>query len=175
MTRMTLLFLLLSLVSPWVQAAQWTGRLQGGGDVQVDPYTNRATVTRNGLETQLWDGAHRLEDGSTITIRSGRIVPNVEILETRKGTPQPWEGALIVGFSPCERLVREVCGAEGQCANHPDCALVKQLLDMEEQEREASASPNRMTYTSGQCQKVLADGTIFASCHKKSHATQKEP
>jgi hypothetical protein len=57
------------------QAAQWSAPLKDGGTVTVDPQTNRATVRRDGVETQLWDGVHRLEDGSTLTIRSISCAP----------------------------------------------------------------------------------------------------
>jgi hypothetical protein len=137
---MTRLALLLSLVLPvgTVLAGGWTSQLQGGGTVTVDPNTNRATVTRNGVTSQIWDGAHRLQDGTI----------------------------LIVGTSPCERLVRRVCGDKNQCGEAEACNPSRQLLGMETEERNASKNRGLMTYTSGQCLTALKERDFFASCTK---------
>lgn len=152
-----------------VQAAEWNAQLQGGGQVTVDPRTNRATVRRNGVDTQLWDGVHRLQDGSIIIINSGQIVPNRGVLEARQLPDQPrveeeWVGSPIAGYSPCERLARRVCGTDQECSGQPACPPALQLLEMETQERQANDSPNRMTYTSGQCQQADLDRVFFATC-----------
>ena len=47
-----------------VSAADWQAERYGGGQITVDPDTNRATLNRNGVETPLWDGVHRLEDAA---------------------------------------------------------------------------------------------------------------
>jgi len=60
--------LLLASTPGGLYAAQWSSTLEDGATVTVDPLTNRATVRRNGVETQLWDGVHQLRDGSTLTI-----------------------------------------------------------------------------------------------------------
>ncbi len=155
-------------------AAEWSNRLKGGGQVKVDPRTNRITVQRNGVETQLWDGVHRLEDGSSITVRSGQVVPNPEILRSRTQPDMPedtegpgaemWIGAPIVGHSPCEKLVRRVCGESQECGQQEGCGVALQLLQMEQQERAAEATSNRMTYSSGQCQEADRDRQFFPSC-----------
>lgn len=157
-----------------LQAGEWSSNLQGGGKVTVDPRTNRITVQRRGVESQLWDGVHRLEDGSSITVRSGQVVPNKEILRARRqpDMPEPtegsdaevWIGAPIVGYSPCEKLVQRVCGEGRKCGGKDGCAAAEQLLQMEQQQRAAEATPNRMTYSSGQCQEADRDRQFFASC-----------
>jgi hypothetical protein len=157
-----------------LQAAEWSAPLEGGGEVAVDPRTNRATVRKDGVETQLWDGVHRLEDGSVITVESGQVVPNEDILRARvkpelpERADQPgaatWIGAPIVGASPCEALVNRVCGENDLCAGQTGCSAARQLLDMERQERTASGTPNRMTYSSGQCQEADRDRSFFPSC-----------
>jgi hypothetical protein len=157
------------------QAAGWSAPLVGGGEVRVDPRTNRATILRGGVETQLWDGAHRLQDGSTLVIHSGQAVPNAAILGSRRlpgqaerpGAEQ-WIGVPIVGYSPCERLVRRVCGLSQECGSAKACDPARQLLEMEQQERKANDSPNYMTHASGQCQEVDQDKTFFVSCGQKS-------
>jgi hypothetical protein len=169
-----LLVLALACAPVSLQAAEWSSTLKGGGKVSVDPRTNRITVQKNGVQTQLWDGVHRLEDGSSITVRSGQVVPNQEILRARRQPDMPeeaegpgaevWIGAPIVGDSPCEKLARRVCGENRQCAEKEGCTLAGQLLQMEQQERAAEATPNRMTYSSGQCQEADRDRHLFASC-----------
>jgi len=160
--------LLLILLPGIANAAGWTGDLQGGGEVSVDPETNRATVTRKGVQSQLWDGVHRLQDGSYIIINSGQAIPNKAILDARKPVPQhdieAWDGTRIEGDSPCERLVHRVCGFTLTCADQPACDPALQLLEMENGERAASADPNFMTYTSNQCQQADTDRGFFTSC-----------
>ncbi len=150
-----------------VFAADPSYKLQDGAAVTVDPNTNRATVTRDGVTTPLWDGAHRMQDGSVLIINRGVSVPNKAILEPEQLPPeevQEWEGAPIVGYSPCEKLVRRVCGKEDQCGHVEGCILARQLLDMEQDERAVSENRNRMSYTSGQCQKVVTDAGLFPIC-----------
>ncbi len=140
-----------------------------GNEVTVDPNTNRATVNVEGVTTQLWEGTHRLQDGSVLIIRKGIAVPNMSILDSRElPVPEPseWEDVPVVGYSPCEKLVRRVCGKEGQCVEAQSCNPSQQLLGMEREEREVSANRNLMTYTSGQCLKADRDKEFFASCRK---------
>jgi hypothetical protein len=152
-----------------VTAADWSSQLQGGGTVTVNPYTNRATVTRGGVTTQLWDGAHRLQDGSILITNRGVAIPNESILESRQ-LPLPeveeWEDVRIVGYSPCEQLVRRVCGDKDQCTDAEACNPSRQLLDMETGERNASKNRGLMTYTSGQCLKAMKERYFFACCPK---------
>ena len=163
--------LLFTAPPQWSQAAGWSAPLVGGGEVRVDPRTNRATVLRGGVETQLWDGTHRLQDGSTLIIRSGQAVPNAAILGSRRLPGQPerpraeqWVGVPIVGYSPCERLVRRVCGLSQECSSVQACEPARQLLGMEQQERKANDNPNYMTHASGQCQEADQDKAFFVSC-----------
>jgi hypothetical protein len=167
---MTRLPLLLSVMLPIaVTAADWTSQLKGGGTVRVDPHTNRATVTQGGVTSQIWDGAHRLQDGTILITNRGVAIPNESILESRQIKPpetEEWEGVRIVGTSPCERLVRRVCGDEDQCTDAEACGPSRQLLDMESDERNASKNRGLMTYTSGQCLKALKHRGFFANCPK---------
>lgn len=166
-TTRLLLFLVLVLPANTIWAADPNFTLQKGGEVSVDPNTNRATVTRGGVTTPLWDGTHRLDDGSVLIINRGVTVPNRTILESRRPSPpeaEDWEGAPIAGYSPCEKLARRVCGKQDQCGEIEGCTLARQLLDMEQDERAASANLNRMTYTSSQCQNVMKDAELFPHC-----------
>jgi hypothetical protein len=163
-----LLFMLLSLPLHTAGAADAYFGMEGGGRVVVDPDTNRATITRQGVTTPLWDGTHRMEDGSILIIRHGEVVPNQPILEAGE-RPEPkaeeeWKVEPIVGYSPCEKLVRQVCGREDQCAGSEGCNLARQLLNMEHDERAAADSPNLTTYTSGRCRSVQNDTKLFPDC-----------
>jgi hypothetical protein len=149
------------------QAADWTTTLQDGSRVTVDPDTNRATVTRRGFTSPLWDGTHRTQDGSILIIKRGTAVPNEPVLEARhlpQPEPESWEGFPIAGYSPCEELVRHVCGKQGQCADADACDPARQLLKMEDEERDASRMRSRMTYTSGQCKQARKDVDYFKAC-----------
>lgn len=163
------LLYVLAAVGPPAGAA-WSAQLEDGGQVRVDPQSNRVTVTRDGVTTPLWDGVHRLQDGSVITVRSGQVVPNEDILRARKPQPpvtdqaQAWVGQTIQGESPCERLVREICGERGQCETSPACDPARQLLDMEHRERAGSERPDLMTYSSGQCMEAAKDRQFFRAC-----------
>ena len=166
-TASFLLLLVLVLASHRVLLADPNFRLQQGDVVTVDPDTNRATVTRDGTTTPMWDGIHRMQDGSVLIIHRGIAVPNKATLApTQPKLPEAekWEGALIAGYSPCEKLARRVCGVKNRCGEVEGCNLARQLLDMEQDERAASKNRNRMTYTSGQCQNVMMDFEVFPAC-----------
>lgn len=140
----------------------------GGGTVTVDPETNRATITRDGVSAPMWDGTHRMEDGSVLIIHQGVVVPNEPVLGTRElpthEGEEDWQVEHIVGYSPCERLVRRVCGRDDACADTEPCNMARQLLDMEEAEREESTSRSLTTYTSSRCQAVESDPGLFPPC-----------
>jgi len=163
------LYLLLWLFpAAGVQAADPTYQLEGGGRVVVDPVTKRATVTKGGVTTPLYDGTHRTTDNKVLIIRQGVATVPGEIPPPTPRKPEApveqWEGAPIVGYSPCEKLVRKTCGNENECKQHEGCKLARQLLDMETTERDESESRNRMTYTSGQCIDVTPDTDTFPAC-----------
>ena len=78
-----------------------TSTLVGGGVVTVDPDTQRATVTRDGVTTPLWNGVHRMQDGSALIVNQGEAVPGVPVPRPPHQLPPPeaedWEGAPIAG------------------------------------------------------------------------------
>jgi hypothetical protein len=167
--RRSIIIAVLALAAFTVQAGNWSGRMLNGNEVAVDPHTNRATVNVDGVTTQLWEGTHRLQDGSILIIRRGIAVPNKSILGARElpdAEPEEWEDIPIIGYSPCEKLVRRVCGKEGQCVDASSCNPSQQLLGMEREEREISNNRNLMTYTSGQCLKAESDKEFFSTCRK---------
>jgi hypothetical protein len=148
-------------------AAEPAYQLKDGGSVTVDPATKRATVTRDGVTTPLYDGTHHTEDGKVLIIRQGVTTIPRDVPPAAPGpevAAEQWEGAPIIGYSPCEQLVRKVCGNNNRCAQTEGCQLAWQLLDMETQERMASGSRNRMTFTSGQCIEATPDTEMFPAC-----------
>lgn len=150
-----------------VQAAEWSSTLEDGSTVTVDPDTNRATVTRDGVTTPLWSGVHRTQDGSALIVNRGIAVPTESIIESRRLPPpetEDWEDVNIIGYSPCEQLVRQVCGPQDQCEDVEACDPAHQLLEMELQERNESSNRNLMTYTSGQCLNAMKDREYFSVC-----------
>jgi hypothetical protein len=152
-------------------AADWTSRLLDGGTVTVDPDTNRATVTRDGVTTPLWNGVHRTQDGSALIVNRGIAVPNESIIESRRVPPpktEDWEDVNIVGYTPCEQLVRRVCGRQGECLNAEACDPAQQLLAMEDEERSNAKNRNLMTFTSGQCLSAIKDREYFRQCESST-------
>lgn len=78
--------------------------------------------------------------------------------------PEVWIGAPIVNESPCEILVRRVCGESGACAGQSACAEVQAWLEQERRQRAEHDNPDRMTYASGQCQEADRDRKTYMSC-----------
>jgi hypothetical protein len=158
------------------QAAEWSSTLENGGTVTVDPDTDRATVTRDGVTAPLWNGVHRLQDGSSLIVNHGIAVPTEPIIESRRLPPpetEEWEDVNIVGYSPCEQLVRQVCGQQDQCAHVKACDPAHQLLEMETKERNDSSNRNLMTYTSGQCLNARKDVEYFVKCTRPERAGEQ--
>jgi len=151
-----------------VLAEDRTSTLVGGGVVTVDTDTRRAMVTRDGVTTQLWNGVHRLQDGSVLIVNQGKAVAGVPAPGPRQQPSPPEaedrEGALISEYSPCEQLTHYVCGPHDECATAEACGTSRQLLAMEQQERARAADHSRMTYTSGQCLKARNEVTYFSTC-----------
>ena len=148
-------------------AADWSSGLQGGGTVTVDPDTRRATITRDGVTSPLWNGVHRLQDGSVMIINNGEVVtgaPGDTPRQLPPPEPSDWEGMPIAGYSPCEQLIHRVCGLHYECATAEACKLAQQLLTMERDERSKAEDGSRMTFTSGQCLKARQDDANFAQC-----------
>jgi hypothetical protein len=142
----------------------WERRLQDGSSLQVDPTTRRPIVTgKEGVPRQLWDGVHRLEDGSTVTVRSGVIVPTLEMVEGQRPLPLPVEGT-----SPCLVLMRKACGLHDECRGRESCGHAQQLAQNERDEdaeyRASSLSGGGLMQTTRQCQEALADEEFFKAC-----------
>lgn len=124
---------------PATGSEPWSATLERGGRVEVDPRTNRPLLIQDGRETQLWDGVHRLEDGSVIRIQGGRVIPTTEMRapahpDRSEADDSPPAGEHISGASPCETLVIKTCGASRACWTQPPCEAARQLRDMEQED-----------------------------------------
>jgi hypothetical protein len=160
---------LLSLVAAAIAlpALAYETRLQDGTRVQIDPRTNRATTFDNrGEGTVLWDGVHRLEDGSIITIRSGVVVPNVGMVESQRQPPRQTEvlPGEVDADHACAELVRKVCGSANQCRASEPCSAASQLQEMDAAERADVRHRGPELDTPRKCQEALRDSGYFFAC-----------
>lgn len=174
-------------------AEPWRAPLASGGQVEVDPRTNQPILIQEGRQTQLWNGVHRLEDGSVIQVREGRVVPRLDmraptapgdagdvpaVAPATSSAPSPAAslpgpgsspGASLPGpgplrgTAPCEELVSRVCGQVIECWEKPACTQARQLRSLDNDEMRAGFDPAQGTQTSKQCLEALSNG-YFAPC-----------
>jgi hypothetical protein len=162
-----LLPLILFASAPAPAADPWQATTQNGNIIQVDPNTNRTTITTpEGVSTQIWDGVHRLEDGSTITTNRGVVVPNTRILESRQW-PKPRRE--LVSTEPsreCLMLQTAVCGSGDTCADTEACRFARQLVtfDVEESLDINAGVVVADKVVPGQCREAFNDRKQFPPC-----------
>lgn len=139
----------------------WTGSLPDGAAVWVDPETHKATRVEGDTAIPLWDGVHRMDDGTVVIVRDGIVVPNEAILQSWEGRPSEQEN--LVG-RPCELLERRACGRDNACAAAPDCLKARRLKNLEgEEQRRAplSAGLHPATAAGNRCGATLADPALI--------------
>jgi hypothetical protein len=161
------------LLALWACAGQvgadaWRGELQTGGQVVVDPESHRAMREDGGTARPLWDGVHRLEDGSTVIVRDGVAVPTEDMYRAWSGgvAPQP-----VYAERWCKQLVRKTCGFDDACDNTAACLQARTLLaDAERERRElflasgpGTGADTAPTATEPRCREALAD-PAFPAC-----------
>jgi len=154
--------LLIASTGP-VGASSWTGTLQDGSVLKVDPDSHRAMRYYKGGVTPLWDGTHRLEDGSVVIVRDGQAVPTESMMNSWAGEPGS-EPSMRTRY--CDQLVRKVCGFHDECRQGQPCILARQLLAMErEQQRRTPVEAGSWPHvpSSGECQDALAN-PAFPAC-----------
>lgn len=156
----------LVMVCGYVQSESWTGTLHDGSVIRVDPDTHRAMRHYGGGVAPLWDGTHRMEDGSVVIIRQGEAVPTESMIDA-------WRTGVVPSTEfehrYCDQLVRKVCGFHQECAVDQSCVLAQQLLRMETEERRRApiASGSRPeTDVTLRCQESLSDEDAFPVCGK---------
>jgi hypothetical protein len=143
--------------------------------VRVDPRTNRAVVEGpGGYETQLWDGVHRLSDGTELIVRDGRVVPNRQILDQGGAAPEPPlpqetpqavppRSPAAAGRDFCSDLVRQSCGSDNACSDATKCSAAHQLQRMAAEERARGADPAAPVEADLKCREALRND-FFAPC-----------
>jgi hypothetical protein len=165
-------YVILALASGQLRAGSWTGTLQDGSVLKVDPGSRRAMRYYDGGAAPLWDGTHRLENGSVVIVRDGQAVPTESMLNTWTAEPGA-EPSLREHY--CEQLVRKVCGFEAECGRAQPCILARQLLRIErDQQRHApiGSGPWPQTESSSECRDALSSSS-FPAC-SASVPTSKE-
>lgn len=156
-------------------AASWETQLESGQQLSVDPTTNRALLESGvGRGRPLWDGVHRLQDGSTITIRSGVMVPNEELKSAGEFERADAEKAEPDESSPdspaardnrCDELVLKTCGLKNACAENEACRLARQLREM--QRKPHRQAKDSRSWTEKHCQEALRDSEQFTACDRE--------
>lgn len=166
-----LLLTLLGLLLPVSASAQpWQSRLQGGSEVSVDPNTRRAVGTINGRQRPLWDGVHRLEDGSTLIVRDGIAVPTAPMVQQwdARSKPEP-----AFQYHYCKQLVRKTCGFDEGCDSSDACLRARSLVGDEAREQLAldqRRTADAQTATGERCQQALSDPSFPACESPTDHA-----
>ncbi len=158
-------------VSLALGAEAWERGLERGGQLWVDPDTRRAYRSDGAAPRPMWDGVHRLDDGSTVIIHDGVAVPTEEMLDSWRDRlgPRSEDAA-----APCADLVRRTCGAREECARSPGCLRARQLLTQERAEQRLAllaAGPRPETQTTATCRTAIDDATQFPPCVQSALAT----
>lgn len=158
-----LVLVALAGVSATCLADSWHGRVQGGPELMVDPDTRRAMGVIDGQRRPLWDGVHRLDDGSTVIIRDGIAVPTEPMYESwaSGGKQEP-----IYARRFCNQLVRKTCGFDNACRSAAACLRARTLLSEEadeQRELKVDGSGHHQTAASSRCRDRL-DDPGFTAC-----------
>ena len=164
--------LVLSVSAP--AQSGWSGSLHDGREIVADPHSNRVVIGSGEAQGEpLWDGVHRLSDGSTVTIRSGVMVPNqpssppsasdipqanmpAASLPRRQG---PADGPQT---TYCDQLVLKTCGMQQDCRALESCRLATQLRQLRHQP--ASVSADNRRWAEDQCHEALQDDIAYPPC-----------
>lgn len=140
----------------------WTGGMEDGSVVRIDPESNQATRYSGDGAVQLWDGVHRMQDGSTLTVKEGVVTSrSAGDQRTPQFAPAPTDPALTP--SACVALVIKVCGFNGECRENPACSPARQLMELEKSEawQSKGAGPNQ---TTAQCLNAMENESFFSPC-----------
>lgn len=141
--------------------ADWRGTLEDGSGVAVDPASRRAWHMQGGERVPLWDGTHRLADGSVVIVRDGTVVPSEGMLETWEQPGRRTDA--LPETSPCYALVERVCGADLRCATSEPCRLANELLDMAKEESLRGPGFQARVSSADQCLEAM-DNAFFTPC-----------
>jgi len=137
-------------------AADWRGQLSDGTQVEVNSQTHRAWHLNHGQRRPLWDGVHRLADGSVVIVREGRAVPQAGMLDAWSRPETPKTGSRL---ADCERLLDHACGTDWRCVRAEPCRAARQLGAMADEAETAEAADE----LAAQCREALASD-FFTPC-----------
>ncbi|KOR31440.1 hypothetical protein TI04_00875 [Achromatium sp. WMS2] len=128
-----------------------------GEAVSIDPNTNKPILTKTA--TPLWDGVHKLDNGTVITVKDGVVVPNTNLMPNDNSKP------LTPTLSACTDLITKACGTKQGCANTQACSLAKQLKKLWEEAPYASF-PGVANTGQTECQDGLLNPLLFPLCQQ---------
>ncbi len=157
------IFLFALLLPGLLSAQEWTGTLEDGRVVKVNPATNIATVYSDQGAVQLWDGAHRLKDGSVIIVTDGVVTSGGGTSHQTPIVPQITDETMAPSPSPCVELVIKVCGFNGECSESKACSPARQLMKLEKEEAWQTRGKGGHK-TAAQCREALANEEFFKRC-----------
>ncbi|MBL3527044.1 MAG: hypothetical protein JMN27_06330 [gamma proteobacterium endosymbiont of Lamellibrachia anaximandri] len=135
-----------------------------GSRITIDPITNKATRSAEGVSSQLWDGVHRLDNGAVIIVRDGVVVRDAILLESQQ------QQLIEEEREACSLLVRKVCGQHDECRGHPACNPARQLLALEQEEAQQQWD-GRARESSRLCLDALRQNDFFQACTKRQSGT----
>lgn len=156
-----------------VFARDWNVQLYDGTAVRVDPRTHKAWVDDAGGSRPLWDGVHRLDDGTVLRIQSGVMIPEKAYVEAQRGelgrvVPQQevtaYEQRYTAVDPGCVDLVKKTCGADDACSKQQACDLARQLRQFQLDEWRESGFNDWTSEAGTQCAEALRDETMFPRC-----------
>jgi hypothetical protein len=141
-------------------ADDWRGTIEGGRELRVDPQSRRAFSDDGSGSRPMWDGVHRLEDGSMVIIRDGIAVPTRDMLETWSPGPSPTR---IAAGDPCGALVEQTCGRRSECEGGVACNAARQLAQMRRDAERNGEGPGALAELDAQCTEAQTN-PFFTPC-----------
>lgn len=173
-TLIVAFFSLLVITNTYALADDQAIMLQDGSSFSVDPVTQKA-IRLDEPGTPLWDGVHRLNDGSVMIVRDGVVISGGTMQETST------EQAEIVPaaedeykISPCIQLSINSCGFNGECKDSTACLTARQLVNLELEEKLRGVTDIGVS-TTDQCREALTDHETFAICQTTTPSALQTP
>jgi hypothetical protein len=160
MGRRVLMAFLLAVVGHLAFAGGATLQMWDGRPVLIQGAGRPVLIeTPGGGYRPLLDGVHRLQDGSTVTVRRG-VLQSQALLEPSRSALRAQQ---TLALARCRVLVDKVCGRDGACADAQACRAARQLMDLETEEREVVGTSS-VTPSGHMCNEALLDEEFFVPC-----------
>ncbi|OQX31208.1 MAG: hypothetical protein B0D96_05940 [Candidatus Sedimenticola endophacoides] len=165
-------FLLPLLLSTPLLAQGWSGTLQDGRRVEIDPASNRAIEQSARGGQPLWDGVHRTETGEVVIVRDGVAISHPP--QSQTPLEQEPDSGRDRPLSACVELAVKSCGFHGACAGREPCQTARQLVRLEHEESWRNKG-NRPEQSDLQCRDGLLEETRFPACDAASQLPRPTP